>query len=475
MKKLILTFSLIAVLICNFAVSSLAVSKEYVVKENGDTVSIPQTHIINGFIRDCGAEGGKLTDPTDMYVGKDDCIYVADSGNNRIVKFDENGKYLKSFTCNDTLSGPSGVFVSENGDIYVADTLNERIVHLDSQGNFIEKFVKPDSEFIAKDSSFQISKIAISKQGYIYTLKSQYFMMIDSNNEFKGYIGDNKLGFSLTRLFIRTFASKEQKAKLVKDSAASYYSFDIGPDGMIYATTGEDSSSNQIQKINMVGDNVFAKKFFGEKFFNEEINRYVNPRFVDICVDNSGTIYAIESYSKRIFVYDPEGNMLSVFGGEGNIKGMFNEPVSVDENSKDEIYVLDKTTGYIHKFKKTDFMNNISVAIYHYSKGEYAESRDAWKGVLELDANYPVANKGIGDCYYKEKNTKEAMKYYKVADSKAGYGNAFGIFQYAVFRKHFGIIVAAIVVVCIGVFLLIKFLKNKAENVVDDYYSGGAE
>ncbi|MBR4073086.1 MAG: hypothetical protein IKK24_03995 [Clostridia bacterium] len=446
---------------------------DYIVDADGEQISVPQTHRATSLIRELGDDAGFLSQPSDVFVDSKDNIYVADTGNNRVVKLNSKGDFICSFTCDGTLSSPSGVFVSKNGDIYIADTLNERIVHISEDGEYIEEFTQPESELIDEDSTFQVSKVGLTAQGYIYTIKSQYFMMIDANNEFKGYIGDNRLGFSLLRLLIRTFASKEQQEKLIKEKPTSYYSFDIGEDGLIYATTGEDSPTNQIQQINMVGDNIYPQKAYGEKYFNEEINRFCNPRLVDISVDSKGIIYVIEAYSGKIFTYDQQGNMLTVFGGMGTVKGRFNEPVALDCMSNGDLLVLDKATGYIHRFKRTEFMENITSAVESYDQGKYAEAEGKWRSVLDIDANYPVANKGIGDSLYKQNKIEEAMEYYELSENKGGYGFAFSDYQYNFFREYFGWVVLAAAVIVTGIIVLIIFLKKRADKFVDKYYSGG--
>ena len=81
-----------------------------------------------------------------MYVNGTD-LYIADTGNNRIVKM----SYLNDTITQtglvtefnngdkkDTLSGPQDVFVSDEGDMYIADTGNKRIVHLDKDNNVIK-------------------------------------------------------------------------------------------------------------------------------------------------------------------------------------------------------------------------------------------------------------------------------------------------------------------------------------------------
>jgi len=77
-------------------------------------------------------------------------IYVADAGNNRILKFLGNGTIAGQFGCSGsapcstgttggTFNGPSGVAIDGNGNIWVADTYNNRIQELDLNGNFLRQ------------------------------------------------------------------------------------------------------------------------------------------------------------------------------------------------------------------------------------------------------------------------------------------------------------------------------------------------
>ena len=68
-------------------------------------------------------------------------LYVADSGNNRIQMFDSNGKFLRKWGSNGTGSGqfyyPEGIGVdSRQGNVYVADTGNNRIQLFNDYGKF---------------------------------------------------------------------------------------------------------------------------------------------------------------------------------------------------------------------------------------------------------------------------------------------------------------------------------------------------
>jgi hypothetical protein len=89
-----------------------------------------------------GAEADWLFNkPADVAFAKNGDIYVADGyGNSRVVKFDRDGKYLKSWGKYGTAIGefnlPHTVAVDEAGRVYVGDRENQRIQIFDSEGSF---------------------------------------------------------------------------------------------------------------------------------------------------------------------------------------------------------------------------------------------------------------------------------------------------------------------------------------------------
>ena len=67
-------------------------------------------------------------------------VYVGDIANHRIQKFDYNGRLIKTWGTLGTNSGqfnrPAGL-TFDAGMVYVADTKNNRIEKFDKQGNFV--------------------------------------------------------------------------------------------------------------------------------------------------------------------------------------------------------------------------------------------------------------------------------------------------------------------------------------------------
>lgn len=443
--------------------SVFAEQLDYVLEE-GRPVPIPKTYEVKQVIFDLGEKGGFLNQPEDLFIDKRGFLYVADTGNNRIVKLTTEGKTIDSFTgpADKPLKNPSGIYVDEEGDMYVADTGNSRILHLSPQGKFVEQFVKPESELLGKDFTFTPNRVFVSPTGYIYAIKSQSFLSMDANNKFRGFVGATEVGFDFNRMLVRMFASREQKNRIAKKLPASYSNFVVDDDGMIYATT-INAQKGQIRKINSVGKNIYKDQFFGEMVFVNE--KAELPYFADIAVDKGGIISVLEQKSGKIYQYDQDANLLTVFGGKGKWKGAFDLPVSLVVDQAGKIYVLDKKLNNIQVFEPTRFIQLVSKAVSLYNAGDYRGSISLWKDVLKIHANYSLAHRGMGKVLLKEGDWKGSMEEYRLVDDKDGYSTAFKEYRHEMIRTHFAwvLLIAILLIAILGwIFVRLKVIANKA-------------
>lgn len=264
MKKFICGIIALLTLFTALQFNTYAISDlNYALTDTGERVVTPLSYSCDTVFAYLGEKGGTFIDSSDIFIDNEDNIYITNTSRNRIVKLDKEGQYLCDFTNNGNLNGPQSVFVCDNGDIFISDTGNMRIVHINQNDEEIECFTKPKSSALSDSSDFLVNRLAISEQGLIYVVQSQQFMTIDANNEFKGYVGANKVGFNLKEFFVRTFGSEIQKNKMQFSQASTYNSFDIGRNGLIYAVAND--SVNQIRVLNVDGDNLFPDGSYGEK------------------------------------------------------------------------------------------------------------------------------------------------------------------------------------------------------------------
>ncbi|KIL39938.1 hypothetical protein SD70_17120 [Gordoniibacillus kamchatkensis] len=429
-------------------------------------IPIPLVYTVGSVIMDTGPK--PLNKASDLFIDAKGLLYVADTGNNRIVKLDPGGRLLAVFGDDQGLkfNAPEGIFVDEYGDMFVADTGNGKIVHLDAGGAKVEEFVRPKTTLMKANANFSPSKVIIDKRGYLNVLDRNDpngFIMIDGGNQFRGYIAANHVPFSWQQLLIRLLATPEQKEQLSKAVPPQHANLTMDSEGYIYAPTVL-TDKDQIKKFNALGTNIFKKDtFYGEKSIDS--GSLTLPYFVDIAVDQYGIINALDAASRKIYQYNQEGQLLAVFGGHGNVKGTFEYPSSIEVDRQGRIFVLDRDRNNIQVFVPTRFSELIHQASALYFNGRYEEALKPWHEVLQIDENYPLAHRGVAKALYKQERWREAMAEFKLAGDQEGYSAAFGQYRRAYVKSHFGWVVLVIGVSAYALYAAVKWLRRLADAI----------
>ena len=100
-----------------------------------------------------GSGNGQFLEPRGIAADGKGHVFVADSGNNRVVRlFNQKSslEWITSFNASKSgcaLNGPSRVGIDEQVNVYVTDPANRRIVVFDSTGNVIRTIPAPGSGF----------------------------------------------------------------------------------------------------------------------------------------------------------------------------------------------------------------------------------------------------------------------------------------------------------------------------------------
>jgi DNA-binding beta-propeller fold protein YncE len=422
---------------------SVYAETNYVLDVDGSKrIPVPLTYEVKNIIQPVSNNSTLMRDAQDLFIDRQNFIYVADTGNNRILKLSHEGNFLKVFSGSEDspLKKPEGIFVDNDGDLYIADTGNSRILHLDPEGGFVEEFFKPETEML-ENTGFSPGKVCMNSIGSLYVLRHNSLMIIDGYGDFRGYVGATRVKFNLIEYIGRTFATKEQKEQLLDLIPSAYTSFTVANDGMIYAATTE---YGQMRKLNDTGKNSFKEKFYGEAADDE--GNPIEPYFSDIVLDQYGIITVLERNTRKIYQYDQEGNLLTVFGGRGNWKGAFASVNSLAVDSEGRIFVLDGVENDIQVFEPTRFMKLVHSALLLYYEGKYQEALNIWNEVRMIHSGYPMSNKGIAKALLKQGQYSEAMERYKMAGDKEGYSQAFGFHLHQLYRKYFVYIVLSVAI-----------------------------
>ncbi|MBW8010089.1 MAG: TIGR03663 family protein [Chloroflexi bacterium] len=114
---------------------------------SSDGTFLDEWGIMSPFAEDGHAFIGTFKEPWGVAVSPDgNYVYVADTWNNRIQKFNSQGVFLTEWGTagqgfgQDGFYGPRGIAVDNEGNVYVADTGNKRIMIYDSGGNYLTEF-----------------------------------------------------------------------------------------------------------------------------------------------------------------------------------------------------------------------------------------------------------------------------------------------------------------------------------------------
>lgn len=484
MKKTLKSCIALAMATVAFSICSApayADTKNFVIDTEGSALPIPETYKVTKVIKslDTGEVNNSKTDfnqPQDIFVDKYDNIYVADTGNNRVVKIDKNGKVLLEITeaFGKALNGPKGVFVDDGEDeasdaddlLWIADTGNKRIAVVNMKAEDYLEYEKPDQLTAAKAKTFDVEKIYKNEKGYIFALKGDSLMKIDEANVFQGMIGTAEVEFSFSRFLVRSFGTKAQLTAMEEGRAIPYSNFMIAEGGNTYGVLSE--GSNQIRRLNSKGDNNYPAGQYGYSNYYDvnSANPYapIEPQFVDVTANKRGIVSVLCGSTGLIYQYDKEGNLLAAFGGKGSKRGTFTKPTSIALDSQENIYVLDGTTGgNIQIFQPTEFISLVHQAINKQLDGDYKGAQADWEKILKIDSGYFLAHKGIGKIQYKEYDYKTAMVSYKMAEDKSGYSEAYSEARHEVFRDYFFWIVVLFVVILVLVGKVFVAIKRRAD------------
>jgi streptogramin lyase len=397
----------------------------------------------------------QLNQPKDLFVDTKDHLYIADTGNNRIVHLDEQGRYVRELTVSESpLKKPSGVFVDKTGDIYVADTGNNRVVRLDREGKLLKAFGRPDSTYLPASFKYDPINLIVDKRGFIYvtTLGAyQGLVQLDPEGNFISFFGPNRVAFSLFDAFKRFVYTREMYQRELKKLPGAIANSTIDESGFIYTVTKEIETS-QIKKLNIAGLDQLEDKgdfaalqpsrSYGETIYHWQ--RGTRPQLNDITVDASGNITVVDSVWNIISQYDLNGNLLFFWGGDvitaTSKTGVVKTPAAIAGNSKGELLVLDGTNNFIQVLRLSEFGALVHQANALTQEGRYEESEPLWSEVHRLNAHYTPALIGLAKAAYKKEEYKKAEELFYRAGVVGGYSESFWQNRLKWFQNHFALL-----------------------------------
>jgi len=417
--------------------------------------------------------GERLRAPEDLKITDDGLIYIADTGNKRIIVSNLDGE-LQQIIGEGILHTPRGLFVKADGTLYVADAGTDdiagSIVVFNKDGKEINRYGKPDSPLYGS-RSFKPTKISVSDGGTMYITSDGNTNGIiqitpTEGGQFLGYFGTNASVVSFSQIFNR-FVYGDNTAGL-SIAPTSISNLTIDSKGLIYTLTTSYDTDQPVKKLNIAGLSMLKTDVPAYDAISVAVGQYEN-------------IY-VATTTGRVFEYNKEGSLLFVFGGRDYNEyrvGLFNTISAIDVDNSDRVFILDQANSEIQVFQQTEFTSLVHESLVLYQKGLYTQSKEPLKQIIMMNSLFDYANLAMGQATYQEGNYDEALSYYRLAKEKDGYSDAFWEVRNVWLRDNIVtaiLIILAIIVLFKGIsfcdrkWKILSPVRNATQNVRDTMF-----
>lgn len=253
--------------------------------------------------------GDSMYMPSAIAFDKDnERYYTIDTGNNRLVSFDRNGKVIRAFTANGQLKAPFDMVRLDNGQLWVVEKGRNSLTFIDVGAKKIEaKTLRDGNRLIFPD------RIA-SSGGKLYVLdrSSGQVLLLNEDLSIRQRFGCPECSAGLADFV------------LVDDTVVA-----LEPrDKKIYRYNSDGSVAGVIDLGNEAG---FP---------------------VSLAVGPSGFIFVLDRHQDSVLVYDENGNFRYHFLNPGQANGQIYYPRQLRFDPWGQLCVVDEGNGRVEIFNR---------------------------------------------------------------------------------------------------------------------------
>lgn len=276
-----------------------------------------------------GTGNGQFTNPRGVAVDPAGFVYVADSGNHRIQKFDPAGNHLLTWGGQGNAPGqfqePWGLAVDDQGQVYVTDTWNHRIQVFDGDGTFVRQW---GSHSQAQNLDSNTAKLFWGPRDIAIDDQGRVLVMDTGNKRVQVFTTDGE--------FLTMFGGFGVGPGQMNEPVGVA----VAPEGRIYVA---DTWNQRVQAFD--ADFAFDMTWEIDGWRGESV---VNKPY--IAVDGAGRVYVTDPEGFRVLAFTADGQPVAVFGQVGTGVGSFNLPTGIAVDVEGHIYVADADNHRIMKF-----------------------------------------------------------------------------------------------------------------------------
>jgi sugar lactone lactonase YvrE len=251
-----------------------------------------------------------LVQPAGLYVDSSrKRYYVVDTGNNRLVSFDFEGKFLSAFNAEGALKSPAGFVRGEGKDLWVLENGRNSLTRIDLQAK--------------KTTPYQLK----NKGSEVYPDRLEY------KNDFF-YVLDKASGAVLA--FDNTM--QVRKSYVCPDCSNGFVDFKI--------------HGNTLWALDQSGTAVYSFPEKGKKN-NKIVLESTQLSFpASFAVDQSGMIYVLDRHEGAVFVFDAKGKFKYRFLEQGHVREKLYYPTEIKFDSLERLCIVDEGNGRVEIFHR---------------------------------------------------------------------------------------------------------------------------
>ncbi|MCL2016415.1 MAG: YIP1 family protein [Defluviitaleaceae bacterium] len=426
-KVLAIMLVLIALNLVEVSASGANTTVTFAVNRMGWAVRTQDAYLPNMNIVDLG-----LSEPQSMVFGENNLLYIADTGNRRILVFDTTDNTVFAEFTFDGFNTPRGVFVTPDNRLYVADALAGSVFILDAlTGEHLRTHTAPQAMTFG-ETPFAPNRVAVDIRGNMYIVGEGVFagiIQLSSEGEFLGFFASNQTTRTFLQMLQDTFFTEAQRQGLADRLPATFSGVTVDRRGVVYTSTmvatpgggggggfgGGGGGGTALQRHNMAGRNT--------------IQHPIPFAFLsDVHVDDAGFIY-VSTTGGIIAVFTNDGELIFFFQGgwqsPDDVAGWFQSLQGIAVADNGEIWALDSTRNFLQSFTPTEYAQTVFSALSLFNSGLYEESAVMWNEVLRHNQMSVLAHVGLGRSSLQQQNFNLAMSSFYLANHRDYYSAAF--------------------------------------------------
>jgi len=279
--------------------------------------------------------GGLFQSPRNVAVSPDGTIYIADSGNHRIVHLSADGETLHTWgtysligdgesAALGTFNEPWGIAVDSEGYIYIADTWNHRVQKFTPGGEALTAW----GQFGQAETSAAFwgpREIAVDAEDHIYVTDTgnKRIAIFTSDGDFITSLGEIGMGPG----------QFDEPVGIAIDAQGNLYVADTWNQRVqVFEPNAQGVAVNYKTEWEIVG-------WYGQSLDNKPY-----------LAAGDGVIYVSDPEGYRILAFSPEGEFLFYWGTYGVGENNLNRPTGLAVDADGKVWVADAGNNKVVRF-----------------------------------------------------------------------------------------------------------------------------